>query len=375
MSLIIKMPALNSNEDSAEIIKWFFEPGQQIVVGQTVVAVESTKTAMDIESEGNGFFVPLCSVGARIKTGEPLAVLLDKANDSVDSVLQAQAQASPIETRLMRRWTKKAELVATKLGVDIEMLAMRLGDRQVTEADVMAANQPERELRDLADDRYPSGHRERVLLIGGGGGGGSITIDAINRTTHQRAVGILDNNAALHGKTMLGVPVLGANAMVDELWQQNVFDAAIIVVTANIEERASLFESMRAKGIKFANVIDPAAVIRTNVQLGVGNLIMANCFLGACVIMGDNNFLASHSCIEHHSLVGNHCSFGPRSVTSGAVTIGDRVKFGMNVMLEPYLNIGSGSLIPSGLIVTGDVPADSVLKTHAQYVIRPRNRT
>ncbi len=373
MSLIIRMPVLNSNEDSAEIIKWFFEPGQQIVAGQTVAAVESTKTAMDIESEDGGFFMPLFPVGARVKTGEPLAVLLDKANDSVEKVLQAQA--SPTRVPPVRRWTKKAELVATKLGIDIEALAKRLGDRQVTEADVMAANQPERELRDLADDRYPAARRERVLLIGGGGGGGSITIDAINRTTHQRAVGILDNNTALHGKTMLGVPVLGANAMVDELWQQDLFDAAIIVVTASIEERASLFESMRAKGIKFTNVIDPATVMRTNVQLGVGNLIMANGFLGACVIMGDNNFLASHVCIEHHSVVGSHCTFGPRSVTSGAVTIGDRVKFGMNVMLEPYLNIGNGSLIPSGLIVTGDVPADSVLKTQAQYVIRPRNRT
>lgn len=371
MSQIIRMPALNSNEDSAELVKWLLEPGAQVTAGQVVATVESTKTAMDIEAESNGFLAPLCAAGARIKTGEPLAVLLDRPGDSAEQLLQQAAECA--EPGAARRWTKKAQLVAAKLGVDLAALSERAGDRLITEADVIAANKPDRELLDLADDRYPATRRERVLLIGGGGGGGSITIDAILRGTHQTPIGILDNNAALHGKTMMGVPILGPNEMVGELWQQGKFDAAIIVVTANIDERADLFESIRRQGIKFTNVVDPAAILRANVQLGVGNLIMANSYLAACVTLGDNNFLASHTCIEHHSVVGNHCTFGPRTVTSGAVTIGDRVKLGMNVMLEPYLTIGSGCLIPSGLMVIDSVPPNSVLKTQRQYVIRSRN--
>lgn len=370
MSQLIKMPALNSNEDSAELVKWYLEAGAQVAAGQLVATVESTKTTMDIEADSAGFLAPLCAVGARLKTGEPLAALLDQPGDPVEPLLQQAAAPGPADAG--RRWTKKAELVAAKLGVDLPALSARLGDRVITEADVIGANQPEREFDDLADDRYPATRRERILLIGGGGGGGSITVDAIQRGTHQRAVGILDNNAALHGKTMLGVPVLGPNSMVEELWKQGKFDAAIIVVTANVDDRASLFESIRSLGIKFTNVIDPDATLRANVQLGVGNLIMANSFLAACVTLGDNNFLASHTCIEHHSVVGSHCTFGPRTVTSGAVTIGDRVKLGMNVMLEPYLTIGSGCLIPSGLTVVESVPPDSVLKTQRQYVIRSR---
>lgn len=369
MSQLINMPALNSNEDSAEIVKWYFEAGAQVAAGQVVATVESTKTALDIEAPGPGFLAPLHLVGARVKNGEPLAALLDAAGDPVEPLLQALVQAAP---EAGRHWTKKAELVAAKLGVDLVALAQRSGGRVLTEADVIGANQPALEFRDLADDRYPVTRRERVLLIGGGGGGGSITIDAIQRGTHQLAVGILDNNVALHGKTMFGVPVLGDNEMVGALWRQGAFDAAIIVVTANVDERAALFESVRSLGVKFTNVIDPSATLRANVQLGVGNLIMANAFLAACVSLGDNNFLASHTCIEHHSVVGSHCTFGPRTVTSGAVTIGDRVKMGMNVMLEPYLSIGSGSLIPSGLTVIDSVPPDSVLKTQRQYVIRSR---
>lgn len=371
MSQLINMPALNSNEDSAEIVKWYFEAGAHVAAGQVVATVESTKTAMDIEAPAGGFFAPLHAPGARVRNGEPLAALLDAAGEPVEALLQQSTAQTASDGG--RRWTKKAELVAAKLGVDLAALAGRIGARMLTEADVIAANQPAVEFRDLADDRYPANRRERVLLIGGGGGGGSITVDAILRGTHQMAVGILDNNAALHGKTMLGVPILGANDMVGELWQQGAFDAAIIVVTASVEERAHLFESIRSLGVKFTNVIDPAAQLRANVQLGVGNLIMANAYLAACVTLGDNNFLASHTCIEHHSVVGSHCTFGPRTVTSGAVTIGDRVKMGMNVMLEPYLTIGSGSLIPSGLTVIDSVPPDSVLKTQRQYVIRPRH--
>ena len=52
--------------------------------------------------------------------------------------------------------------------------------------------------------------------------------------------------------------------------------------------------------------------------------------------------------------------------------IGDKVKFGMNVAIEPYLKIGDNSLIPSGSIVTQSIPEGSVLRTQSSQKIIKR---
>jgi sugar O-acyltransferase (sialic acid O-acetyltransferase NeuD family) len=264
-------------------------------------------------------------------------------------------------------------MVAAKLGVDLEVLSARKPGVTLGEADVIGASKAAAGGDDLVDDRHPDARRERVLLIGGGGGGGVITLDCIHRTSTQRAVGILDNNAATHGKRVMGTPVLGPTSLVEELWERKEFDTAIVVVTGSVEERRKIFESLRAKGIALANVIDPSVAIRANVKLGAGNLVMPGCFLSSCATLGDNNFLAAGTMVEHHSVIGDHCTFGPRCTLSGAVTVGSRVKFGMGVLVEPYLSIGSDSLIPSGVVVTQDVPERSTVKVHSPYVIRERD--
>lgn len=366
----VVLPAINANDEEAELVKWLCENKAMVKAGDPVVVVETTKTTVEVTAPADGYCIWVAAGGTTVKVGSTLAVIAHSPDAQVDSA--SLHGPSHSQDKGASRWTKKAELVAKKLGVDIVALAERLG-RSVSEADVLSAQKPTLNINDLVDDAYgPQRRQERVLLIGGGGGGGVITLDAISRTRHQRAVGVLDNNADLHGKFLMGVPVLGGNDQVHALWQSGFFDAAIVVVTGSIDQRQAIFKDLIEKGIPVTNVIDPSVDIRSNVQLGKGNLIMANGFLAACVKIGDNNFLASHVCIEHHSIVGSHCTIGPRTATSGGVVIGDRVKFGMGVLVEPYLTIGDRALLPSGSIITMSVPPDSVVKLQGNQMIRAR---
>lgn len=360
---LIVLPTLNANDNKATLVEWLVNDRQQVSEGEAIAIIETTKASIEIETPVSGYCAHLFQEGDTITEGNVLAIILESATEPLEPYVQA---ICPAEEKSVKKWTKKAELMAEKLGVDIQKLAEELG-RPIKEADILNYRKPETAFQDLVDDQYGQTRRERVLLIGGGGGGGVLALDAIARTRHQRAVGILDENSALHGKTALGVPILGGNSMAKQLWDEKFFDAAIIIVTADICQREALFREMTSKGIRMTNVIDPLAEIRTNCILGVGNLIMAKCFLAACVTVGDNNFLASHVCIEHHSIIGNHCTFGPRSTTSGAVRVGDRVKFGMGVLVEPYLSIGEKSIIPSGSVITSSISPNSVLKAKKNY--------
>jgi sugar O-acyltransferase (sialic acid O-acetyltransferase NeuD family) len=370
LSATVKLPHLNANEDQAVLTRWAIENGQHARKGETLCVVETTKTAMDVDAPADGFVHQIAREGARIATGSVIAVLLDSAGqDPAEVLAREQAPVAPSD----RRWTKKAEMVAAKLGVDLEALCARKPGVALTEADVVGASKTARDATDLVDERHTEGRRERVLLVGGGGGGGVITLDCIYRTLTQRAVGILDNNPATHGKRVMGTPVLGPTTLIDELWEKKQFDAAIVVVTSTVDERRKIFDSLVRKAIKVTNVVDPSVTIRANVKLGVGNLIMPGCFIASCATLGDNNFLASGTLVEHHSVIGDHCTFGPRCALSGAVTVGSRVKFGMGVLVEPYLSIGDDSLLPSGVVLTQDVPERSTVKVNRSYVIRERD--
>ncbi len=371
MITVVRMPSLNANEDQAVIVNWCIEDGAPVSRGEEVCIVETTKATYDVTAESDGFLRHLVEIDQVVKNNQPVAIITATQDEDYAAALAFLEKTESVTTD--RRWTKKAELVAKKLGLDMSVLAAKFPDRVISEADVLASNKPAFEGNDLLEDAYPSLRPLRILLIGGGAGGGSVTLDAISRVQHQRAVGILDNNTALHGKSMMGVPILGPNSMAAELWEKGVFDAAIICITGNIADRTAIFENMRGKGIRFANVIDPSTVVKSYVSMGEGNLIMGNGYLAPSCVLGDNNFLASHTCIEHHTKVGSHCTFGPRSTTSGAVTIGDRVKFGMGVLVEPYLTIGDNCLIPSGCVLTNNLPPNSVVKMQFSQTIKNRD--
>jgi sugar O-acyltransferase (sialic acid O-acetyltransferase NeuD family) len=215
-------------------------------------------------------------------------------------------------------------------------------------------------------------HFERVLLIGGASGAGGIAMDAIARTMHQRAAGIIDNNSKTHGQVIGGVPVLGDRSSISRLWAEGRFDGAVILFTDDIDERAEMFDALRRDGVRMTNVIDPSVQIRSDVRIGVGNVIMANGFIAAGVEIGNNNFFASHNVIEHHSKVGDHNAFGPRCTACGRVTIGSYIRFGMHVGIEPYLSVGDRSIIASGSMLTSSVPAKTIVKARPASEMRSR---
>ena len=157
-----------------------------------------------------------------------------------------------------------------------------------------------------------------------------------------------------------------ALSQLDGVGEVQVFGAKKYAVRVDANPAA-----LTARGIKFTNVIDPSVSLRSYVRIGTGNVIMANCFFALGVSLGDNNFFASHTVVEHHSTVGSHCAIGPRCTTSGRVQIGDRVRFGMHVAVEPYLKIGSDSVVASGITLTSHVAERTIVKAHAQYSAKP----
>ena len=72
----------------------------------------------------------------------------------------------------------------------------------------------------------------------------------LGKTAHQRAVAIVDDNAALHGKRIAGVPILGAidARRAAELLTAGEIDAAVISISTT-SRWARIFAEWRAQEI------------------------------------------------------------------------------------------------------------------------------
>jgi membrane protein DedA with SNARE-associated domain len=62
----------------------------------------------------------------------------------------------------------------------------------------------------------------------------------------------------------------------------------VIAFSNDLQARARLFLELTGQGVPFTNVIDPSVKIHSNVAMGKGNVVIANCRFGACAIVGDN---------------------------------------------------------------------------------------
>lgn len=386
---VLRMPGVNANEDSAILVRWMVDEGAAVKKGQFVCEIETTKSTVEVEADADGFLVPLAAPGASQQVGAPIAVI--KADLAADHSALLAADGTPAKGEADKRWTKKAAIVARRLGIDIDALAKQKPGTTLTEADVLAAQSGEtNEAPAVSALAAPAAsvapavpvspraylgigqHFERVLLIGGASGAGAIAVEAILRTSHQRPAGIIDTNPKTHGQIVHGVPVLGDRTAIPMLWNEGRFDGAIILFTDDIDDRAELFNGLVAEGVRMTNVIDPSVSIRSDVKMGVGNTIMSNGFIAAGAEIGNNNFFASHNVIEHHSTVGDHNAFGPRCTACGRVTIGSFIRFGMHVGIEPYLSIGDRCIIASGTTLTSSVPANTIVKARSTNEFRSR---
>jgi sugar O-acyltransferase (sialic acid O-acetyltransferase NeuD family) len=354
-----------------------------VTKGEIICVAETTKASFEIETDHDGYFFPLAEVSTKVKIGNPLAVVTLSEKDSLKSIkkwLLKTVQKNNInQSKKNKTYTKKAMILANRLGFDINSVSVTGG--KITEKDVLSHYDEfkisgkliKTDVMDLIDDIYTANKMEKVLIIGGGDGAVQI-LDVIRASQTQRAIGIVDDNTKLKGKTVVGVPSIGKidAKYVSDLYKEGRFDSAIISISTNIAFRDKVFDDFSKKGIPFTNIIHPTSYVGLNVSLGTGNVILAFCQIGACAKIENNNFLSAYTNIEHHNMLGNSCSFGPGVLTSSSVKIGDKVKFGTGIFVEPFVKIGSNSTIASGSILTGNIPDGHIVKSRVNTFVRPK---
>lgn len=194
----------------------------------------------------------------------------------------------------------------------------------------------------------------RVLILGAGGHA-QVVADILLRICDSGQgvlpIGYLDDDADLHGKVFLGLPVRGG---VNALGQ--IPHDAIIVAIGNNQTRRRLVEGLRSTRETFISARHPAATIAPDVRIGPGAMICAGAIVNTGSVIGSHVILNTGCTVDHHNLVGDYVHVAPGAHTGGEVAVEDGALIGIGATVAPRVSVGAWASIGAGAVVTKPVP-------------------
>ncbi|MBM3331444.1 acetyltransferase [candidate division WOR-3 bacterium] len=195
----------------------------------------------------------------------------------------------------------------------------------------------------------------RVLIIGAGGHGqvvADILLRMSERTVAVEPIGFLDDNPALSGRQVLGLPVLGTTAAFASV----AHDAFIVAIGDNATRRR-ITEPLLRSGERLATAQHPDAVIARDVSIGPGTTVCAGAVVNPGSVVGSCVLLNTGCSIDHHNLIGDYAHVAPGVRLGGQVVVGEGALVGIGAMVTPRLCIGAWCVVGAGSLVHHDVPS------------------
>lgn len=179
----------------------------------------------------------------------------------------------------------------------------------------------------------------------------------ILRGMHTAGLGIeviafLDDDVSLHGTMVAGVAVTGSISDLGSVPHDQV-----IVAIGNNTARETVFDKLRAGGIRFATARHPSATIAQDAVLGEGTMICAGVIINPGSTIGSGVILNTACSIDHHNQIADFVHIAPGARLGGAVRIGHGSLVGIGATISPGRTIGTWACVGAGAVVIRDVRA------------------
>jgi len=206
----------------------------------------------------------------------------------------------------------------------------------------------------------------------GAGGHAKVLIEALGKMDTYEVVGLLDAKSSLHGRTVLGLPVLGADEMMPQLVQQGVTRFFLgLGSVGDSTMRQRVFQRAIEYGLEPVSVIHPGAWLSASARVGRGICALACAVVNADACLGENTIVNTGSIIEHDCVIGAHVHIAPRACLAGGVSVGEGSHIGIGALVRQNIRIGRNAIVGAGAVVIKDVPDEFVVAGVPARIIRP----
>lgn len=191
----------------------------------------------------------------------------------------------------------------------------------------------------------------------GAGGHAKVMIEILRLMGTYDIMGVLDVDPTLHGQTVSGVPVLGDDSLLAELYSRGVHHAFIGLGTVGTTgPRKRLYDIVRSQGFTVLSAIHPHAVVSKSAELGLGATVLAGAIINPGARLGDNVIVNSGAIVEHDCVVEDHVHIATGAKLAGSVHVGEGTHIGLSASILQDIRVGSHAVIGAGAVVVREVP-------------------
>ena len=193
----------------------------------------------------------------------------------------------------------------------------------------------------------------RDAIILGTGGHARVIISMLIQAGTHNILEALELGDFRGNEAILGVPVGVTIEKLNAYQQQNSVD--VFLAIGNNKLRRDWWHKVKMLNLPMPNLISPTAIIDRFAELGEGNVVCANAFLGPECKIGSNNLINTRAILEHEVQVGSNCHVCPGAIIAGRVQIQDDSFIGAGAVVIDGLRVELNSVIGAGAVLVEDI--------------------
>ncbi|UCF09366.1 MAG: NeuD/PglB/VioB family sugar acetyltransferase [Candidatus Bipolaricaulota bacterium] len=196
-------------------------------------------------------------------------------------------------------------------------------------------------------------NQRQRLVVYGAGGHGRVVLDTALASGRFEVCGLIDDDPATHGSSLLGVSVLGA---VDVLDRAGLSDVPAVVAIGDPAARRRCADALHRRGSRFACLVHPTAVVGSDVTIGEGAVVLPLAVVHTGAEIGRHAIVNTGVIVEHDAVVGAFAHLSPGVRLGGEAHVGEGSHVGLGAVVLPGVRVASSAIVAAGAVVIGDVP-------------------
>lgn len=194
----------------------------------------------------------------------------------------------------------------------------------------------------------------RPLVVVAASGHAKVVIDAA-RAAGRTVLACFDDNPALHGTTLLGVPVEGGSDAVPAFVEAHDAELVLAIGVNRVRQRVVDRLASEVGTARWATVIHPSAVVAESAEVGEGAVVFAGAVVQPDARIGAHAILNTGASVDHDSVVGAFAHIAPGARLAGGVMLGEGAFVGIGACVIPGRTIGAWAVVGAGAAVVRDL--------------------
>ncbi len=187
------------------------------------------------------------------------------------------------------------------------------------------------------------------LIIIGASGHGKVVADIAIKMNKWQSIAFLDDDETI--MTSMGLEVIGMTA--DAFTYKD--EADFFVAIGSNATREKIQEQLVDEGLNVVILIHPSAVIGTDVEIGIGSVVMAGVVINSSIRIGNGCIINTSSSLDHDNIIEDYVHISPGVNMAGTVKVGKGSWIGIGSVVSNNVNICSGCKVGAGAVVVKDI--------------------